>query len=821
MTISYNWLKDYACFKQTPDELAVLLTDCGLEVESIEKFETIKGSLKGVVTGRVVSCEKHPDADRLSLTTVDIGGNELLSIVCGAPNVREGQMVMVATAGTVLYTSKGDLEIKKAKIRGQLSEGMICAEDELGVGTSHEGIMVLPDDIPKGVQASDYFKLYEDWVYEIGLTPNRIDAASHIGVARDIVAVVNHLNPEERIRLIMPDTSGFVVDNNDLNIPVTIENADACRRYSGVTISNLQVGESPEWLKTKLKAIGLKPINNVVDATNFVLHELGQPLHAFDLSQIDGMEIRIRKPSKGTLFLSLDEEELELTGQDLMICSASSPMCMAGILGGINSGVTVDTKAIFLESAWFDPKTIRMSSNHHSIKTDASFRFERGANPEMTLVALKRAAMMIKEVAGGIISSEITDVYPAQMNAVELKFYYQTLDRLAGKVIPREEVKSILTDLDFVIQYETGEFLALTIPCYRVDVTREADVVEEIMRIYGYNNIELPDRLHSSIALSPKPDKEKLQNVVSDLLTSKAFYEIMNNSLSKGFYYDGNGFEKSSSVSLLNPLSQDLNVLRQSLLFGGLETIAYNQNRKIQDMKLFEFGNVYWYQPQDKKYNSTALDNYNERTVLSLFVTGNRHPETWSEKQSVVSFFDIRSVVNNIIERLGIQTRTFDIALEESNTVFDYKQVMSLEGKPIISLGLLSKLIIKQFDIKQDVYFAEIEWEHLIHYSGKSSLLYEEIARFPEVRRDLALLINEEVSFETIETLAFTTEKKLLKKVGLFDIFKDDRLGKGKKSYAVSFILQDRDKTLTDKEIDAIMEKLSRTFTSQLQASIR
>ncbi len=821
MKISYNWLKEYAGFDQTPDDLSVLLTDCGLEVESLEKYEPIKGGLKGVVTGKVLSCVKHPGADRLFLTTVDVGGDQPLFIVCGAPNVDTGQMVLVATVGTVLHTSKGDLEISKAKIRGQLSEGMICAEDELGVGTSHDGIMVLPDDTPIGLSAAEYFKLFEDWVFEIGLTPNRIDAASHIGVARDIVAVVNHLNPEKRISVKMPDVSGFVADSTDGSIPVTIEDTEACCRYSGVTISGLNVSESPEWLMNRLKTIGLKPINNVVDVTNYVLHELGQPLHAFDLSQIDGREIRVRKPKKGTRFVSLDEEEIELTGEDLMICNASSPMCMAGILGGIDSGVTSHTRAIFLESAWFDPKTIRMSSNNHGIKTDASFRFERGADPEMTLIALKRAALMIKEVAGGTISSEIIDVYPIKKEAIELKFYYQTLNRLAGKVIPREEVISILSDLDFVIQSESDDFLILTLPRYRVDVTREADVVEEVMRIYGYNNIELPDRLFSSIVLSPKPDKEKLQNVVSDMLSSKGFYEIMNNSLSKGSYYDGNGYDPSSSVSLLNPLSQDLNILRQSLLFGGLETIAYNQNRKTQDMRLYEFGNVYRLRKQSERQQSNALENYQEQAVLSLFVTGKRSPETWSEKDDVVSFYDIRSAINNILERLGFNIRFFEIATNEHDPVYTYKQVMLHHGKSVISLGLLSKQLSKQFDIKQEVYFAEVEWEYLISQLDKIPFRYEEISRFPEVRRDLALLIDERVPFSSIESLAFETEKQLLKKVSLFDIFQDQKLGDGKKSYAISFILQDRDKTLTDKEIDAIMENLAQAFKTKLQATIR
>jgi phenylalanyl-tRNA synthetase beta chain len=822
MKISYNWLKNYTDIDISPEKLAILLTDCGLEVESLEKYETIKGGLQGVVTGRVVSCDKHPDADRLSVTTVDVGSGSILPIVCGAPNVRSGQKVLVATPGTVLHTPKGVLTIKKAKIRGQVSEGMICAEDELGVGTSHDGIMVLPDLTETGIPAADYFKLEQDWVLEIGLTPNRIDAASHIGVVRDIVAVINHQNRAKQLKVKMPDIAAFHVDNTNLTIPVSIEDTNACKRYCGVTISELKVADSPGWLKNRLKAIGQKPINNVVDITNFVLHELGQPLHAFDASKIAGGVVRIRKPSKGTRFISLDQEDIELTGHDLMICDTSSPMCMAGILGGVDSGVTERTTSIFLESAYFEARGIRLSSTHHGLKTDASFRFERGADPEMTIVALKRAAILIKEIAGGLISSEIVDVYPQKMQPITIDFYYKTLDRLTGKRIPVNEVKGILADLDIMVQSESDEHLRIRLPGYRVDVTREADVVEEILRIYGYNNIELPEKLYSSIVLSPKPDKEKLQNTVSDLLVSKGFFEIMNNSLTRGVYYQVNGFDPAHSVSLLNPLSQDLNVLRQSLLFGGLEAIIYNQNRRVQDMKLFEFGNIYQRHDVPEKQKTDALDAYHERMVLSLFMTGRRHPETWMVEENTISFFDLRSAVNNILDRLGKQITQFKFDTIDDDPVFAFKQIMSANGKDMITLGMVSKNILKQFDIKQEVFFATIEWGKLImHTTEQEKVLYEEIPRFPEVRRDLALLIDQEVSFASIEALAFETGKSLLKKVGLFDVFEDERLGKGKKSYAVSFILQDAGKTLTDNEIDGIMEKLSGVFTKKLNAVIR
>lgn len=820
MKISYNWLKAYANFTESPEELGVILTDCGLEVESIEVFETVKGGLKGVFVGQVKTCHRHPDADRLSITTVDIGRDELLPIVCGAPNVDAGQKVFVATVGTTLYTPKGELELKKVKIRGQASEGMICAEDELGLGDDHEGIIVLPADAKVGMPAAEYLKIKTDYIFEIGLTPNRIDAASHIGVARDVVAVINHRKGKGTLKLKKPSTKTFKVDNNDLHIPVIIEDAEACPRYSGLTISGLKVKESPAWLKERLLAIGLKPINNVVDVTNFVLHEMGHPLHAFDADKIDGNKVVVCKPAKDTLFLTLDEEERKLTGDDLMICSATQPMCIGGILGGIDSGVTENTTRIFLESACFNPVTIRKSSKAHGIKTDASFRFERGADPEIVIEALKRAAMLIKEVAGGQISSEIVDEYPGKIKPVIVDFSLERAATLIGKTIPKQEILDILESLNFIVLEERGDRLQLSVPTYRVDVTREADVVEEILRIYGYNSVELPERLYSSLVLSPKPDKEKLQNMVSDMLAARGFNEIMNNSLTRSVYFETEGFDPGHSVQILNPLSQDLNVMRQSLLFGGLETVAYNQNRKITDMKLYEFGKIYEKDPGTDG-SANALAPFRERMQLSIFLCGLRQPETWSVKEALVDFFDLKASVHAVLNRMGAADDMIKVSDEYLSPVFDYGMVYSLQNKELASLGKLSKKMVRSFDIKQDVYYAFIEWETLLRYAAKQSLLYNEISKFPEVRRDLALLVDRTIKFSQIEKLAFNTERKLLKEVRLFDVYQDERLGENKKSYAVSFTLLDDRKTLTDKEIDKIMQRLVWNFEKELGAEIR
>lgn len=821
MKISLNWLKDYIQIDETPEKIARLLTDCGLEVESLEKTESVKGGLKGIVIGEVLTCGKHPDADRLSVTTVDIG-TEVLPIVCGAPNVASGQKVVVATVGTTLYTSTGEsFEIKKAKIRGQESRGMICAEDELGLGTSHEGIMVLEPEVKTGTPAASYFRVEEDYCIEIGLTPNRIDAASHYGVARDLAAVISHLQPGSAIKAHKPDVSHFQPDEKTSEISIKIEDSDACPRYTGLTISGVKVQESPDWLKNRLKTIGLKSINNVVDITNFVLHETGQPLHAFDASKIAGNKVIIRKPQKDTTFLTLDEEEVKLTGNDLMICNEKDPMCMAGILGGIDAGVSNVTENIFLESAYFEASGIRKSSKHHTINTDSSFRFERGADPAMTVFALKRAALLIKELAGGKITSDVMDVYPSPVKPCIIDFRYESAIRLIGKTIDKETIKNILLSLEIKITHETAEGLELEIPPYRVDVTREADVVEEILRIYGYNNIELPERLHASIVSSPNPDKEKLQNVASDMLSGRGFNEIMNNSLTKSSYYKSDLFKPESIVHILNPLSQDLGVMRQSLFFGGMETIAWNQNRRVTDLSLYEFGNIYFKEETKDHEGPLKLPGYREQRMLSLFMTGNVQPESWYAPTKTVSLFDLKAEVMVLLQKMNI--RLDDATAEEIHGENFWEAGMRyiVNGKTLLELGEVSRHFLKAFDLKQDVFYASVNWEMVLKLQDKNPIRYHEIPKFPEVRRDLALLISNEVKFSDIERLAKTAERKLLKKVRLFDVYKDEKIGAGKKSYAVSFTLSDEKKTLTDKEIDKVMNKISKTLQKELNANIR
>lgn len=815
MLVSYNWLKSYADFSLSPEELSVVLTDSGLEVEALQRYESVRGGLKGIVTGKVLTCRPHPNADKLTLTLVDTGQEKPLPIVCGAPNVKEGQKVLVAPVSTTLYFNNKELKIKAAKIRGEVSQGMICAEDELGLGDSHEGIMVLPDDTPVGVPATEIFKVYNDWIFEIGLTPNRIDAASHIGVARDIVAVINHQQKQD-LSVRWPGVSDFAVDSNSLMIPVVIEDPEACPRYSSLTISGITVKESPGWLQDKLRAIGQKPINNVVDITNFVLHELGQPLHAFDADAIKGNRVVVKKSPKDTVFITLDEEELKLSVDDLMICNAEEPMCMGGILGGAGSGVTEKTTKVFLESACFNPVTIRKSSRRHGIKTEASFRFERGSDPNITVFALKRAAMLIKEVAGGEISSEVDDVVPQTIHPNEIELKYEFVHKLIGKKIQVDEIKSILKNLDFDIINETDHGLLLRLPSYRIDVTRPADIVEEVLRIYGYNNVEVPEKMHSSIVISPQPDKDLIRNIISDMLSARGFSEIMNNSLSKLAYYQNPHFKPESLVHIVNPLSQELNVMRQTLLFGGLESIAYNINRKVTDFKLYEFGTVY------QKLNHNGLKGlpYQECVLLELFMTGRSQPETWIAPDSFTDFFDMKNAVYAIARRLGITEQLLSTKLLKSEYPYEYALGVSVNKERVAAYGKLSGQVLKQFDIKQEVYHACFEWEKLINLSVGVKLVYSEVPRFPAVRRDLALLVDSGVGFSQIEDIAFETEKRILEKVNLFDVYQDKKLGENKKSYAVSFVFQD-DKTLTDKEVDRIMDKLTRSFSEKLGASLR
>ncbi len=827
MTISYNWLKDYINTDLSPEEISVLLTDCGLEVESIEVFETIKGGLKGMLVGEVITKEKHPDADRLSVTTIDIGTGTLLNIVCGASNIAVGQKVIVATIGAVLYPIIGEsFEIKKSKIRGQLSEGMICAEDEIGLGTSHEGIMVLDVDTKVGIQASDYFQLSTDFVFEIGLTPNRVDAASHVGVARDLIAVLNckmdlqNTNTSENKAihnsLILPSVTSFDSESNDLKIEVVIDDAVSCPRYSGLTISDITVAESPEWLKSRLKAIGVRPINNIVDATNYVLHELGQPMHAFDADKIIGNKVVVKKALDNSKFKTLDGVDRQLSSEDLMICNAENPMCIAGVFGGLESGVSVTTKNIFLESAYFNSTTIRKSSKRHNLKTDASFRFERGTDPNITVYALKRAAILIKQIAGGKISSDIIDLYPNPIKNFKVPFSFEKCDSIIGKHIDLETIKNIFTSLGIEIEHEGHDALLLSIPPYKVDVQREQDLIEEVLRIYGYNNIEIPDVLNSNLQFAEKPNKEKIQHVIAELLTNNGFSEIMCLSLTKGEYAAKlPTLNADQSVAMLNPLSSDLNVLRQTLLFSGLESIAYNQNRKNVDLKLYEFGKTYM------AIKAEDATKYIETKHLSVFITGRVQRENWNTKNELVSFYTMKSFVDAVLNRLGLTNFKLN---ELSNDVFSSSLSYSLNKKTLVEFGNVSKSILKYMDIKQEVFYADFQWDRIIEAVNNINIRYTEVSKFPEVRRDLALLIDKSISFQDLEQLAYQAEKNILKDVNLFDVYgynQSDKIPEGKKSYALSFTLQDKTATLNDKQIDQIMEKLINTYKEKLGASIR
>lgn len=823
MKIAYSWLKEYIDTNLQAEEISKLLTDCGLEVEAIEKFETVKGSLEGIVIGEVKTKDKHPDADRLSVTTVDIGANALLNIVCGATNVAVGQKVVVATIGAMLYPTVGEpFEIKKSKIRGQLSEGMICAEDEIGLGTSHEGIMVLPPETKIGTPASQFFKITTDNVFEIGLTPNRADAASHIGVARDLVAVLNcknKLTPSadndsiDKV-LKLPNIHNFEIDITTSKIEVVVEDAIACPRYSGLSISGITVKESPDWLKNKLKSIGVRTINNIVDVTNFILHEMGQPLHAFDADKIKGDKIIVKKAANKTKFKTLDEVDRELSADDLMICNSTAPMCIAGVFGGIDAGVTPLTTNIFLESAYFNSTTVRKSAKRHALKTDASFRYERGTDPNITVYALQRAAILIKEVAGGAISSEIIDIYPTPVPNFKVPFSFEKCDQLIGKHIDIEIIKNIISSLGIEIEHEGHDALLLSIPPFKVDVQREQDVIEEVLRIYGYNNVEIPVHLNASLAFSEKPDKEKTQNVISDFLSSNGFSEIMCLSLTKKEYAQKlKSLDPTKSVHMMNPLSTDLEVMRQTPLFSGLEAIAYNQNRKNSDLKIFEFAKTYL------AIKNTDAVKYIETKNLSLFITGIKKNESWNSKSEPVSFYMLKGIVEAILERLGIK----DLKIVElKEELFLQGAAINWNKKTIVEFGSISKSILKYMDIKQDVLYANFNWEIILEAIKKvNTLSYTEVPKFPEVKRDLALLIDKAVEFEQLKELAYQSEKNILKRVNLFDVYEGEKLPANKKSYALSFILQDENATLTDKQIEKVMEKLMKTYQEKIGAEIR
>jgi phenylalanyl-tRNA synthetase beta chain len=803
MKISYNWLKKFILLQESPDEIAKLLTGSGLEVEIVEEFETIKGGLKGIVIGKVLTCEKHPGADKLKITTVEIGNGTILPIVCGAPNVSAGQKVIVATVGATLYPANGEpFKINKAKIRGEVSEGMICAPDEIGIGHAHEGIIVLDTKLPEGTPASVYFNIQSDHIFEIGLTPNRADAASHLGVARDLKALLKR-------DLQLKAFENFKEDNNSAKVEIIIENSAACPRYTGLTISNLEVKESPDWLKNHLSSIGLSPINNVVDATNFILHDLGQPLHAFDLDKVKGKKIIVKTLPENTEFITLDNQKRKLGANDLMICNSEEPMCIAGVFGGKTSGVTENTKSIFLESAYFSADYIRKTAMHHGLKTDASFRFERGTDPNMPLYALKKAALLIKEIAGGTISSSPLDIYPVKIENFKIETSYKKIDRLIGKKIEPSLIKEILFNLDIKVTSEIDSNLTLSVPPYRVDVRREADIVEEIIRIYGYDNIETTERLSTSyLADFPQKDKDKLQTLISHLLASRGFSEIITNSLSKASYAEALNSEEKEKVEVLNKLSEELGVLRNSLLFTGLEVLVYNINRKQKDLKLFEFG---------KTYHKKEAGKYLEKNHLALYLTGNANTETWLTPSVNIDFYYIKSIISDVLLKLNIK----DIQLETLNdAVFKTGVSIKKNEKPIVTFGLIQDKAAKLMDIKQETWYADFDMDLLLKLY-KKDIVFDEISKYPEVRRDLSLVLDKKVTFSEISKLALQTEKKLLKDINVFDVYEGENIGPDKKSYSISFILQDIEQTLTDKTIDKIMEKLMGSFEKELGAVIR
>lgn len=815
MNISLNWLKDYLKIDLPVEEICEILTGIGLEVGGYEKSESVKGGLKGLVIGEVKTCEPHPDSDHLHITTVDLGDGRLTPIVCGAPNVAAGQKVVVATIGTVLYDGDKEFVIKKSKIRGQESEGMICAEDEIGVGQDHAGIIVLPADVKAGTPAADYYHITTDYVIEIDITPNRVDGASHLGVARDLAA---YLKQNRDIHYTLPAVDPFSPDATTAAISIQVERPEACPRYAGICIEGVKIKESPEWLQTRLKAIGLNPINNVVDITNYILFGLGQPLHAFDKDKIKGNKVIIRSFPSGTKFITLDGVERELNENDLMVCNESEPMCIAGVFGGLESGITENTQNVFLESACFDPVFVRKTARRHGLNTDASFRFERGTDPNMVLYALKQAALLIKEIAGGQITSDIIDIYPNPVQGFEVEVKYNHIDRLIGKHIGKERIKKILEALEIKTVKETEEGLSLLVPPYRVDVRREADVIEDILRIYGFNNIEVPAKVNSTLSYSPKPDDYRLKNVIGDLLADNGFHEIMNNSLTKASYFEGlNTFLPENTVLLANPLSSDLNAMRQSLLFGGLESIAYNINRKNTNLRFFEFGKAYTFH---RKEGEDHLKQYREENKLSLFLSGNKNADSWNLKESKTDFFTLKAYCEMILKRLGFAPDTL-VQEEETQDIFREGVRYSQNGKLFLSLGIVSPKILKSFDISQDVYYAEFSWENLLKALKNRQISFTALPKFPAVKRDLALLLDKKITFKEVREIALRTEKTLLKSITLFDVFEGEKLGPDKKSYAVSFTLQDEEKTLTDKQIDKIMNKLIGAYQHLLGAEIR
>ena len=815
MNISYKWLKEYVDFDLTAQQVCDALTSTGLEVDALEEVQSIKGGLKGLYVGKVLTCEAHPNSDHLHVTTVDLGKGEPSQIVCGAPNVAAGQKVIVADLGCVLYDGDQEFVIKKSKLRGVESNGMICAEDEIGVGTSHDGIIVLPEDAVVGTPAAEYYHLESDWLIEVDITANRADGLSHWGVARDLYAWLKSNGYETQLH--RPDCSKFKVDNHDLPIEVVIENQEACKRYACVSVTGCEVKDSPDWLKNKLTTVGLRPINNIVDITNYIMMAYGQPLHTFDADMVKGHKIVVKTMPEGTPFQTLDGEEHKLSDRDLAICNAEDPMCIAGVFGGKGSGTYETTRNVVLESAYFHPTWIRKSARRHGLSTDASFRFERGVDPNGTIYALQQAAILCQELAGGKVSMEVCDVYPEPMKNAVVELNYEYVHNLVGKTIPVETIKAICESLEMKVLGETAEALTLEIPAYRVDVTRPCDVVEDILRIYGYNNVEIPTQLKGSLVIKGDEDqKHKLANLVSEQLVGEGFNEILNNSLTKAAYYG----ENDTLVRIMNPLSSDLNVMRQTLLFGGLESIQHNVNRKRQNLRFFEFGNIYTFDPV-KQNDDDPMQAYKEQYHCGLWVTGRRVEGSWAHANEDSTFYELSAYVENILRRIGMKPGMI-VRKNSENAIFSAGlTIENRGGKKLIEMGIISKKLQKQFGLDNPVYYAELNWTALMKVIKKNEVLYTEISKFPAVSRDLALLVDNTVEFAQIEQIARQTEKKLLKKVELFDVYEGDKLPAGKKSYAVNFILQDEEKTMGDKQIDAIMQKLIANLKKQLNAELR
>ena len=820
MNISYNWLKDYLDFDLQPDEVAAALTSIGLETGGVEEVQTIKGGLEGLVIGEVLTCEEHPNSDHLHITTVNVGGAEPLQIVCGAPNVAAGQKVVVAVNGTKLYDGDECFTIKRSKIRGVESNGMICAEDEIGIGTDHAGIIVLPADAVVGTPAKEYYNVKSDYVLEVDITPNRVDATSHFGVARDLAAYLKQNGKPANLK--RPSVDAFKIDDEVPAIEVVVENKEACLRYSGITIKNVTVKESPEWLQNRLKVIGLRPINNVVDITNYILHGVGQPLHSFDADKIKGNKVVVRSATEGAKFVALDGVERTLTDRDLMICNVEEPMCIAGVFGGLDSGVTEQTKNVFLESATFHPTWIRKTARRFGLNTDASFRYERGLDPNQTVEVMKRAALLIQEVAGGTITGAIQDIYPVPVAPYRVELTYDKVNTLIGKVIPVETVKSILESLEMKIVSETAEGLVIDVPVYRIDVQRDVDVIEDILRIYGYNNVEFSDNVKSNLSYQTPTDRSyKLQNLISEQLCGCGFNEILNNSLTRSAYYDNlSTYPVSHCVMLMNPLSADLNCMRQTLLFGGLESVEHNAKRKNGNIRFFEFGNCYDYNIDHKKEGET-LAEFSEDYRLGLWVSGSRVDNNWAHPNEKSSVYELKAYVENILVRLGVNLQKVIFGNLANDIYSAGLSITTSSGRQLGTMGIVSPKICKELDIETDVYYAELSWTLLMKEIKKSKVTFSEISKFPAVKRDLALLLEKNVQFAEIEKIATESERKLLKDVALFDVYEGKNLPAGKKSYAVSFYLQDEGKTLNDKQIDAIMKKIQTNLEQKLGAQLR